>query len=183
VKYVIAITGSSGIAYGVRLLESFNGESILIVSDTAKRMMEDEAGISYEKLKGMADQTYEEWDMFAPVASGSCLFDGMIIAPCTVSTLSKLACGIADNLITRTASVCLKEGRKLVLVPRETPVSQIVLENQLVLARAGATILPASPGFYHRPRSIDDMIDFIVGKILDQMGVENDMFERWGEFD
>jgi len=179
VRYVLAITGSSGIRYGVRLLESFRGESVLVVSETAKGMLEDEAGVTYEELASKADHVFEDNDLHAPIASGSCRFDGMIIVPCTVSTLSKIAGGIADNLITRAAAVCLKEGRDLVVVPRETPVNTIILENQLKLARAGATILPASPGFYHSPSTVEDLVDFVVGKILDRIGQDNEMFKRW----
>ncbi len=178
-RYVLAITGSSGIRYGVRLLEVLQGESILVVSETAKHMLEKEAGLTYRDLRTKADQVFEENDLFAPISSGSCRFEGMVIVPCTISTLSKIACGIADNLITRAASVCLKEGRKLILVPRETPLNTIMLENQLELARAGAIILPASPGFYHQPLDVDDMVDFVVGKILDQLGQENQLFRRW----
>ncbi len=180
VRYVLAITGSSGIRYGVRLLDAFQGESVLVVSKTAKGMLEDEAGLTYEELILKADHVFEDDDLFAPIASGSCRFDGMVVAPCTVSTLGKMACGIADSLITRAAAVCLKEGRDLILVPRETPVNTIILENQLKLARAGATILPASPGFYHSPSTVDDMVDFVVGKILDRIGQYNEMFKRWG---
>jgi len=179
VRYVLAITGSSGIRYGVRLLEVFEGESILVASETAKGMMEMEAGLTYGEVSAMADHVFEEGDLFAPIASGSYQFDGMVVAPCSISTLSKMACGIADNLITRAAMVCLKEGRNLVLVSRETPLNAIILENQLKLARAGATILPASPGFYHRPRTIEEMVDFVVGKILDQIGQDHQFFRRW----
>jgi 4-hydroxy-3-polyprenylbenzoate decarboxylase len=160
-------------------MEVFKGEKILVVSDTAKGMLEMEAGITYDQLRSMADHVFGDGDMFAPISSGSCRFDGMVIAPCSVSTLSKIACGIADTLISRSALVCLKEGRRLILVPRETPVNEIMLENQLRLARAGAIILPASPGFYHKPKSLSDMVDFVVGKVLDQMGHEHELFERW----
>lgn len=183
VRFVLAITGSSGIPYGTRLLETFRGESVLVVSSTAKGMLEMEAGITYEELASKANHVFDDSDLFAPIASGSCRFDGMVIAPCSVSTLSKVASGIADTLITRAASVCLKEGRQLILVPRETPVTEIILENQLKLAKAGATILPASPGFYHKPKGLDDMVDFVVGKILDQIGQDHDLYQRWGGLD
>jgi 4-hydroxy-3-polyprenylbenzoate decarboxylase len=183
VRFVLAITGSSGIPYGTRLLEAFQGESVLVVSDTAKGMLEMEAGTTYEELASKANHVFDDGDLFAPIASGSCRFDGMVIVPCSVSTLSKVASGIADTLITRAASVCLKEGRQLILVPRETPVTEIILENQLRLARAGAMILPASPGFYHQPKELDDMVDFVVGKILDQIGQDHDLYKRWGGLD
>jgi len=183
VRFVLAITGSSGIPYGTRLLETFQGESVLVVSSTAKGMLEMEAGITYEELASKANHVFDDSDLFAPIASGSCRFDGMVIAPCSISTLSKVASGIADTLITRAASVCLKEGRQLILVPRETPVTEIILENQLKLAKAGATILPASPGFYHKPKDLNDMVDFVVGKILDQIGQDHDLYKRWGGLD
>jgi len=179
VRYVVAITGCSGIGYGLRLLEVLEGEKVLVISKTAENMLGTETGVSMEELSLMADRIHRDDDLFAPIASGSCKFDGMIVVPCSASTLAKIASGIGDTLITRVATVCLKEGRRLILVPRETPVDAIMLENQLRLVNAGATVLPASPGFYHSPQSIEDLVDFIVGRILDQLGLENDMFQRW----
>ena len=182
-RYVIAITGSSGIRYGVRLLEVLRAETILVISDKGKALLEMECGIGYPELKSKAKHSFSDDDLFAPIASGSCQFDGMVIVPCSISTLSKIACGIGDTLITRAASVCLKEGRKLIVVPRETPVNGIIIENELRLARAGATILPASPGFYHEPKTVEDMVDFVVGKIMDQIGQDHDLFKRWDGLD
>jgi 4-hydroxy-3-polyprenylbenzoate decarboxylase len=121
----------------------------------------------------------EDW--FAPVASGSNPPDAMVVCPCTVGTLAAIAAGLSDTLIERAADVMLKEGRKLILVPRETPFSALHLENMLKLARSGAVILPANPGFYHRPKGVEDLVDFIVARILDQLGVQHELMRRWGE--
>jgi len=181
VRYVVAITGSSGSVYGVRLLRALQGEKVLIVSETGRQVLEYETGMKLEEVVAFADSSYADSDLFAPVASGSVHFDAMIVSPCSESTLAKVACGIADTLIARTASVALKEGRKLILVPRETPVSAIMLENELKLARLGVVILPASPGFYGMPQSVEDMVDFVVGKVLDQLDQPNDLYKRWGK--
>jgi 4-hydroxy-3-polyprenylbenzoate decarboxylase len=121
----------------------------------------------------------EDW--FAPVASGSNPPEAMVICPCTMGTLAAVAAGLSDNLIERAADVALKEGRKLILVPRETPFSSLHLENMLRLSRAGAVILPANPGFYHEPKRVEDLVDFIVARILDHLGVKHDLMQRWGE--
>jgi 4-hydroxy-3-polyprenylbenzoate decarboxylase len=117
--------------------------------------------------------------MFASIASGSFRFDAMFIAPCSESSVAKIACGIADTLITRAASVCIKEGRKLIILPRETPKSAIMLENELKLARLGVVILDANPGFYPRPRTVSDLVDIVVGRCLDQIGQAHDLYRRW----
>ncbi len=178
-RYVVALTGCSGIQYGIRLLEELDGERELIISEMGKKVMDEETGLTMEDLEANAEEVYDDDDLFAPPASGSHRFDAMIICPCTQSTLAKIAAGIADTLITRAASVTLKEKRKLIIVPRETPISAIMLENELRLAKAGAVILPASPAFYAEPRSVDDMLNFVVGKILDQVGQEHELFRRW----
>lgn len=178
-KTIIAMTGSSGSVYGIRLLRTLAGEKVLIVSGTGKRILEYETHLRKEEVMALADRTYEDSDLFAAPASGSYSFDSMVIIPCSESTLAKVANGIADTLITRTAAVALKEGRRLILVPRETPVSAIMLENELRLARLGVAILPASPGFYPRPESVEDMVDFVVGKVLDRLGVGHELFKRW----
>lgn len=176
---VVAITGASGIIYGVRLLESLPGKKTVIVSDDAERIAGVELGIGKEKIYSIASNHYENSDMFSPLASGSVMFDSMVIAPCSTSTMSKISCGIADNLITRVASVALKERRKLVLLIRETPLSSIHLENMARLSTAGAIIMPASPAFYPRPKSVDEVVDFVVGRVLDELGVKNDLYRRW----
>ncbi len=176
---VVGITGASGIVYGTRLLAALPGKRTVIVSSAALKIAEVELGIGLGDIRQLADRSYANDDLGAPIASGSSAFDAMVVAPCSTSTLSKIACGIADNLITRVASVALKEGRKLVLVVRETPVSAIVLSNMERLAGAGAVILPACPAFYPKPETVDDMVDFVVGRALDQLGVKNRKYRRW----
>ncbi|MBI0584054.1 MAG: UbiX family flavin prenyltransferase [Methanomassiliicoccus sp.] len=178
-RYVVAITGCSGVRYGVRLLEELEGDKELVVSDMGRRVLEHETDISSDDLNALADDVYDDHDLFAPPASGTHVIDAMIVCPCSQSTMAKLAAGVSDSLLTRAASVCLKEHRKLILVPRETPLNTIMLENELRLARAGAIILPASPAFYQEPRSVEMLIDFVIGKILDQLGQEHDLFKRW----
>lgn len=124
---------------------------------------------------------YADDDFMAPIASGSFRFDAMVIVPCTMKTLSSVANGFADTLISRAAEVTLKEGRKLILVPREMPLSLIDLENMVKAKQAGATVMPACPGFYNKPQTIDDLIDNVAGRILDQIGIDNEIFQRWGE--
>jgi 4-hydroxy-3-polyprenylbenzoate decarboxylase len=179
---IVAITGCSGVAYGVRLLEACKKlgiETDLIVSQTAEKLLELELGKNIKDISKLAKRNYSQDDLEAPLASGSVKTDGMVIAPCSMKTLGAIASGIADNLITRAADVTLKEGRPLVLVPRETPLNLIHLENMVKLRLAGATILPAMPGFYHKPKEISELIDFIVGRILDVLGVEHKLYRRW----
>ena len=179
---VIAITGCSGVIYGVRLLEACRKlgiETDLIVSQAAEKLLELELDKTIKDIRKLATRNYSQDDLAAPLASGSVKTDGMVIAPCSMKTLGAIASGIADNLITRAADVTLKEGRPLVLVPRETPLNLIHLENMVKLKLAGATILPAMPGFYHEPKEISELIDFIVGKILDVLGVEHKLYRRW----
>jgi 4-hydroxy-3-polyprenylbenzoate decarboxylase len=179
---VIAITGCSGVVYGVRLLEACRKlgiETDLIVSQAAEKLLELELGKTIKDIRKLATRNYPQDDLAAPLASGSVKTDGMVIAPCSMKTLGAIASGIADNLITRAADVTLKEGRPLVLVPRETPLNLIHLENMVKLKRAGATILPAMPGFYYKPKEISELIDFIVGRIFDVLGVEHKLYRRW----
>jgi len=179
---IVAITGCSGVVYGVRLLEAcrkLGVETDLIVSQVAEKLLELELGKTIEDVRKLATRNYSQDDLAAPLASGSVKTDGMVIAPCSMKTLGAIVSGIADNLITRAADVTLKEGRPLVLVPRETPLNLIHLENMVRLKLAGATILPAMPGFYHKPKEISELIDFIVGRILDVLGVEHKLYRRW----
>jgi len=181
-RLVIAITGCSGVVYGVRLLEAcrkLGVETDLIVSQAAEKLLKLELGKNVKDIRRLATRNYSQDDLEAPLASGSVRTDGMVIAPCSMKTLGAIASGVADNLITRAADVTLKEDRPLVLVPRETPLNLIHLENMVKLRCAGATILPAMPGFYHRPKEISELVDFIVGKILDTLGVENQLYQRW----
>jgi 4-hydroxy-3-polyprenylbenzoate decarboxylase len=194
----LALTGASGIPYGVRLLECLlaGGSRVyLLYSQAAQIVAKQEMDLVLpsrpqelqEYLAGRFQSApeqlrvfgREEW--FAPVASGSNPADAMVICPCTMGTLAAIAGGLSDNLIERAADVMLKEQRKLVLVPREAPFSAIHLENMLKLARLGAVILPANPGFYHRPQTVEDLVDFVVARILDHLGIDHDLTARWGE--
>jgi flavin prenyltransferase len=189
---VFAITGASGAPYAVRLLQALveRGQRVsLIVSDHGARLLQTETDVaSVDALReyvGCAGwdavvRVYDDRDRGAAPASGSALSAGMVICPCSMGTISAIAVGASRSLVERAADVTLKERRRLVLVPRESPYSAIHLENMLSLTRAGAIILPASPGFYHRPRTIDDLIDFVVARVLDQLGVEQSLVPRWG---
>ena len=188
---VVAITGASGAPYAVRLLESLvhARRSIqLIISSHGLRLLETELGIdSIEALREQVGRgwsryvtVYDDGDRGAAPASGSALSAGMVICPCSMGTLSAIAHGSSRSLVERAADVALKERRPLILVPRETPLSAIHLENMLRVTRAGAIVMPAAPGFYHRPRSIDDLVNFIVARLLDHLGVEQDLVSRWG---
>jgi 4-hydroxy-3-polyprenylbenzoate decarboxylase len=180
-KIVLGVTGASGVIYGVRLaceLRRIGAELTIVVSDAAKKVMEFEASEGLEELR-KAGRILSEHDLDAEISSGSAEFDATVICPCSMKTLSAIANGYAYNLICRNADVAIKEQRKLVLVVRETPLSAIHLENMLKLAKLGVTILPASPGFYHKPKSMDDLLNHVVGKVLDALGVESNLFERW----
>jgi 4-hydroxy-3-polyprenylbenzoate decarboxylase len=181
-KIVIGFSGASGIIYGIRLLEvlhSINIQTFLIVSEWAKKNIEIETDKTLEYVKSLSSINYDNSKLDASVSSGSFLHDGMVIVPCSMKSLSSIANGYDDSLISRAASVTLKESRKLILVPRETPLSRIHLENMIKLQDAGAIILPAMPGFYHKPSTIDEIVDHLVGKILDQLKIKHDLFRRW----
>ncbi|MBN2478368.1 UbiX family flavin prenyltransferase [Candidatus Micrarchaeota archaeon] len=175
-RFLLAITGASGIIYGKRtyeVLKQLKHDVDVVASEGAKKVAEAEDTV-------LPDSDYEEKDISAPFASGSHKCDGMIVSPCSVKTLGEIANGVGNTLITRSAEVMLKERRKLVLVLRETPYSYITIKNMETLTLAGGIILPASPGFYYKPKSIDGMVDFIVGKTLDQFDIEHNLFRRWG---
>jgi flavin prenyltransferase len=189
----LGITGASGAPYAVRLLRALNDSGThvrLIVSSYGLRLLEEEAGLrGIEQLRGATGdwgrvQLYQEGDRGATPASGSAPSRGMVICPCSMGTLASIAAGTSRNLVERAADVVLKERRPLILVPRETPLSVIHLENMLRLARAGAVLMPAAPGFYHRPQSIDQLVDFIVARIMDHLGIPFST-PRWksGEMD
>lgn len=193
----LAITGASGAQYALRLLQCLieAGEAVwLMVSEPGQivvgmetdvklpgrpaeiqRFLGDRYGAHPDQLRVFGQK---EWT--APLASGSSVPHALVVCPCTMGTLAGIAAGMSDNLILRAADVILKEGRKLVLVPRETPFSAIHLENMLKLARLGAVLLPPNPGFYHRPQSLDDMVDFVVARILDQLDIPHALSRRWG---
>jgi 4-hydroxy-3-polyprenylbenzoate decarboxylase len=180
-RFVVAITGASGAPYAARLLPHLPGETYLIISEDARKVIRAETDLRPEELEAKATAAFRNDDFSAPPASGSARFGGMVIVPCSMTTMAKIAVGIGDNLITRAAAVCLKERRTLILVPRETPLGEAHLENMLKLSRMGAVILPAMPGFYHRPRSVEDLVDFVVARILDHLGVDHSVGPRWGQ--
>lgn len=182
-RIVVGISGSSGVIYGIRFLQALAEmeiETHLVLSKWALKNIEIETDEDIQAIKKVADFLYDEHDMAASISSGSFRTGGMAIIPCSMKTLSSIANGYDDNLLSRAASVTIKENRKLVIVPRETPLSKIHLSNMLTLSEIGVTILPAMPGFYHKPRSIEDLISHIVGKTLDQFDIKNNSFARWG---
>jgi 4-hydroxy-3-polyprenylbenzoate decarboxylase len=194
-RITLALTGASGMAYGIRLLECLLQAGCrvdLLVSQAARIVARQELDLALPgdnaalaelfrtRFPGGQLNVYGEKEWFAPAASGSNPADAMVVCPCTMGTLAAIAHGLADNLMARAADVMLKEKRPLVLVPRETPFSLIHLRNMTALAEAGATILPANPGFYHRPGSVEEVVDFVVARVLDQLGVEHQLMQRWG---
>ena len=192
---VIAITGASGTAYARRLIqvlvEQTELELEVIISEAALRVMKEEEGeqirigkMTVEDLIGFPSdriKIHSNRNIGASIASGSYLTDGMLILPCSMKTLAAISCGYCDNLIQRAADVHLKEKRELIIVPRETPLSSIHLENMLKLSKLGVSVVPAMPGFYHKPQSVDEVIDLMVMKVIDQMGYRIDLSKRWGE--
>jgi len=184
----VAITGASGAPYAVRLLEVLNAAGVpvrLVISETGWRLLADEQGIEGETM--LRERTgdwarvtlFDDADRGGTPASGSAASRGMVVCPCSMGTLASIAQGTTRSLIERSADVCLKERRPLILVPRETPYSMIHLENMLRLSRAGALILPASPGFYHRPGTIAELLDFVVGRILPHLGLDLTLGPTW----
>ena len=183
-KIVVGMTGASGAIYGVRLLESLAKHSVeihLVISHWAKETLRLETDISLATLQGLVSRVYEESDLAAPISSGSFHHDGMVIMPCSMKTLAGIRHGFSQNLIQRAADVTLKEKRKLILVPRESPLSSIHLENMLSLSQMGVFVAPPSPSFYHKPNSILDIVDFSVMRILDLLGIPMESDKRWGD--
>ncbi|MEW5770639.1 MAG: flavin prenyltransferase UbiX [Pseudomonadota bacterium] len=195
-RVTLALTGASGMAYGMRLLECLLAAGCrvdLLVSQAARIVAKQEldlalpgdnaalAGQLHGRFPGGELNVFGEKEWFAPAASGSNPADAMVVCPCSMGSLAAIAHGLADNLIERAADVMLKERRPLILVPRETPFSLIHLRNMTALAEAGAVILPANPGFYHRPGSVEEVVDFVVARVLDQLGVEHRLMKRWGD--
>jgi flavin prenyltransferase len=195
--YAVGITGGSGAPYALRLLQVLlaSGHEVhLVISPAGETILQVEAGIKLGKTlrekaatiaaaieteKHQALRVFDPMNLAAPIASGSFACAGMAIVPCSTGTLGRIANGVSSNLIERAADVMLKERRRLVVVPRETPLNEIHLRNMLTLRQAGADILPAMPAFYHKPRHISDLVDMIVGRVLDRLGVENELFHRW----
>lgn len=181
-KILIGITGASGSIYGVRLLQELKNKEIsvhLIVSSSAKQIITYETNESLEDIVNLADTVYENDDLFAGPASGSFQLDAMVIVPCSMKTLASIAHGYGDTLITRSASCRLKEKKPLIVVPRETPIDLAGLKNMVALAESGGIVLPAAPGFYHNPKDLLDIVDFIVGKLLDQLAIPHSLYKRW----
>ena len=176
---LVGVTGASGIAYARRLLDVLGDRADVILTKDAEAVIEVEAGVSVKEFVAGSRTVHQGEDLAAAPASGSHPFRALVVVPCSGTTLAKIATGIADNLVTRAAAVALKERRTLILVPRETPLSAIALENMLKLARAGAVILPASPGFYGKPTRIEDLVDFVVARILDHLGIDHAIGARW----
>ncbi len=196
-KIVLAVTGASGAVYGLRLVEELlrsGHQVVLLLSQAGRQVLRHETGLDWTGelalrrvqieayfQAGEALQHYDEDDLFAPVASGSSVADAMVVAPCTMGCVGRLAAGLSGNLIERCADVVLKEGRPLLLVPRETPFNQLHLQNMLLLSQAGARIVPAMPAFYQHPASVEEMVNFVVGKVLDQLGIDHRLYRRWGD--
>jgi 4-hydroxy-3-polyprenylbenzoate decarboxylase len=181
-RILLSIGGASGSIYGIRLFEELlksNVETHLIVSSGAKKIIKHETDYNFENLKKKANFCYDNSDMFAGPASGSFKIDAMVVCPCSMKTLSAIANGYGDTLTSRAASCCLKEERKIILVIRETPLDLPGIKNMVSAKQAGATILPAMPGFYHKPQKIEDLVNFVVGKTLDQLNIKHSLFERW----
>lgn len=181
-RVVVAITGASGAIFGIRTLQRLrmaDVETHLIVSSWGARTIEHETGYGLDEVREMADVVHGRGNQAATVSSGSFTTDGMIVAPCSVKSLAAIATGMADNLVARAADVTLKERRRLVLLVRESPLSEIHLDNMLRLSRMGVTILPPMPAFYNHPASLDEMVDHIVVRALDQFGVHTEVETRW----
>jgi 4-hydroxy-3-polyprenylbenzoate decarboxylase len=181
-RLVVALTGASGVIYGVRFLEACKDLGIqteLVVSKPAEILLKQELGKGASDLKKIATKSYTSDDLGATIASGSYKTDGMVVIPCSMGTLGAIASGVSKNLITRAADVTLKQDRPLVLVVRETPLNLIHLENMARLNRAGAVILPAAPAFYHKPKTVEDLVDFVVGRVLETFDVEHKLYKKW----
>jgi len=181
-RLIVAITGASGVVYGKRFLEVLNEKKVeiyLIVSKAAERVIEHELEMNRKDLEKLAHHIYSDGDLGAPFMSGSFQTDGMVIVPCSMKTLAGIAHGYSDNLILRAADVTLKERRKLVVVPRETPLNVVHLRNMLTVAKLGVVVVPAMPAYYHKPKKVGELVDFVVGKVLDCLGIEHRLYRRW----
>ena len=181
-KIVVGITGASGAIYGIRLLEELKRREIethLMISKWGEKTIECETDYSLDEVIGRSDYYYSADNLAAAVSSGSFRHDGMVIAPCSMKTLSSIANGYSDNLISRAADAALKERRRLILMVRESPLSLIHIRNMEMVTEAGAVVLPPMPSFYNRPETVDDIIDHSVSRVLDHLGVDNELTERW----
>ena len=181
-RLIVGMTGSTGAVFGIRLLEALKHaevESHLIISKWAQRTIEHETKHNVEQVRALATVVHSQGDMGASISSGSFITDGMVVVPCTMRTLASIAHGTGDNLIHRSADVTLKERRKMVIVVRESPLSDIHLENMLKLSRMGVVMIPPMPAFYNHPKTIDDIVNHIVMRTLDQFGIHLDLMGRW----
>lgn len=182
-RLIVGISGATGAIFGIRLLEVLRDlevESHLVLSTWGAKNIEIETSYSVEQVKRLASVVHDEKNQAASISSGSFPTDGMIVAPCSMRTLAAIAHGTADNLLVRAADVVLKERRRLVLLPRETPLSSIHLRNMLTLSDMGVQIVPPMPAFYNKPKSLEEMVDHIVARTLDQFGLVTDLTRRWG---
>lgn len=195
-RWVVGITGASGSIYGIRLIEELLGlgcQVHLVVTEAGWRVLKEELGFEASKRQAALEARFGDAvnsgsliyhpnaDIGASIASGSFRVQGMAIVPCSMGTLASISQGISDDLMTRAADVMLKENRKLLLVPRETPLHAIHLENMLKLSRLGVRMIPAMPAFYYKPQSMNEMVDFMVGKVMDNMDIDHDLYRRWGD--
>ncbi|MCZ7393382.1 MAG: UbiX family flavin prenyltransferase [Candidatus Methanoperedens sp.] len=184
-EIIIGISGASGVQYGIRLLETLKQlegyKTHLVMSESAKKLVQIETEYSISDIEQLADHVYGDYDFTAPMASGSHKSIGMIVAPCSMKMLASIAIGMSDTLISRAADVCLKEKRPLILMVRETPLNLIHVQNMERAINAGASILPACPAFYPKPRTIDDIINFMAGRALDLLRIEHNLYKRWRE--
>ena len=187
-KIVVGITGASGSIYAKRLVEvlvELGIQTNVVATEKGKQVFEFELSLNLENWIEELSKKYSNLklednnNLFSGVASGSNKYDAVIILPCSMGTMAEISHGLSRNLLCRAADVVLKEGRKLIIVPRETPLNTIHLENMCRLSKIGATIIPAMPGFYHKPKTIEDLVDFLIGKILDYIGIENKLFKKW----
>ncbi len=181
-RIIVGITGASGALYGIRLLKALkdhNVETHLVITEWGAKIIEFETDSISTDLGNLASCVYDDNDLASRLSSGSFKLDGMIVIPCSMKTVASISAGYSSTLLTRAADVVIKEGRKLILVPRETPLSTIHLKNLLELSRLGVIILPAMPSFYHNPKTIDELVDQVVGKILDQFDLDHRLFKRW----
>ncbi len=181
-KIIVAICGASGIQYGIEILKALREsgvETYLVLSEWAEKLIEEETDYKIEDLKKLAAMSFDNNEMDAPISSSSFLVDAMVVIPATVKTVSEIANAHSGTLITRAADNMLKTGKKLVVCVRETPLSGPCLENMAKIARYGGIVMPLSPGFYHKPKNLNDLYNFITGKILDVLGIKNNKFRRW----
>lgn len=189
-RYIVGITGASGSIYGVRLIEELvktNNEVYLVITGNGRKVLEYEVEVNFDEWVQKINENKDTLklcaidDMFSPIASGSFRTDGMVIVPCSMGTLSKISSGTSDNLLVRAADVMIKEKRKLILIPRETPLSSIHLQNMLFLSNLNVRILPPMPAFYLKPKTIEDIINITVGRILAALNVDSDLYHEWGQ--